>query len=87
MKDGQMFSTSVPLGKMPGDSFEIPVVVIQVPPSVKAGDEVTYTTPSGGAAMVQIPAGLTAGHIFPVLLPVSHCLQEEQAIQDGAGIF
>jgi len=82
--EGHMFNTSVPPGKMPGDSFEIPVVVVQVPPLVKPGDEVTYTTPMGGSAVVQIPAGLTTGQIFPVLMPMAD-LQEDPTIQTGEG--
>jgi len=76
--DGEMLTTIVPPGKMPGDSFDIvpPVLLIQVPHGCKGGDEVVYTTPAGTPAVVQVPLGFAAGHYFSTLLPVDKNLAE-----------
>lgn len=76
--DGEMLTTIVPPGKMPGDSFDIvpPVLLIQVPHGCKGGDEVVYTTPAGAPAVVQVPLGFSAGHYFSTLLPVDKNLAE-----------
>jgi len=69
--DGVMLNTVVPSGKMPGDSFDIvpPVVIVQVPHLAKAGDDVTFTLPTGDPGIVEVPAGLSAGDYFAVRLP------------------
>jgi hypothetical protein len=84
--DGEMLTTVVPPGKMPGDSFDIvpPVVLIQVPHGCKGGDEVVYTTPAGTPAVVQVPLGFAAGHYFSTLLPVDKHLAEVAMKNNGA---
>lgn len=85
--DGEKLEATVPMDKVPGDSFDVmpPTVMVQVPRFAKPGDQVAFQPDGHEEKLVaRVPQGLTKGQYFAVILSLSEEAPRDP-VQDTQG--